>query len=315
VRALPTLLLAGCALIGAARADEAPPARTPLPSLDACLLHLGADSAQSADKVRTRCPDLQLSLQQSDLALQLPENWPQRLDRSAISDLNWLEWRYQPPPLGSAPSSASLYVIAQALHTQADHVSWWQDFKDWLRDLLLPTTQPSTPWLARWLSKLSVPAWAASSITYLLLGAVVVMAAWIVRREVLAAGLRAASARRAARSGPGAPAGVAGAGLDLAMIDAAPLYQQPSLLLQLLVQTLTRRGRLPDERSLTHRELGVHGVFDDAEQRARFVRLTQLAERLLYGPESAAAGESARSIDVSVSDARRLYTQLRGAVR
>ncbi|HEY3731093.1 MAG TPA: hypothetical protein VGL28_07500 [Steroidobacteraceae bacterium] len=321
MRPLPTLLLAGCALISAAHADEAAVARSPeraRASLDACLLHLGGAGTQSVEQVRKLCPDLESSLQQSDLAMQLPQDWQQRLDHTAVSDLRWLAWRYQPPAPASAPATATLYAVAHALHMHSDRVSFWQGFKNWLRDLLFPASQPGAPWLAGWLSKMSVPSWAARSITYLLLGAALVVAVWIVRREVLAAGVRSGVGRRAARSGPGSASASAGAPLDLASIDAAPLRQQPSMLLQLLVATLARSGRLPDERSLTHRELGVRGVFDDSDQRSRFVRLAQLAEALLYGPGQSTVGAAAPAIELSVSDARLLYSQLsaaRGAAR
>jgi hypothetical protein len=302
MRCLPTLLLAGCVLLGAARADDLSAA------FDDCLARLGSAPGQGVEQVRRLCPDLEWAIQQLPLAQQLPERWQARLDRSAILDLRALQSRYGSPPPSSAPSVATLQRVVHGLQTAPDQVSLWQSFKDWLRDLLLPQSQPGPPWLAGWLPHLSVPSWLARSITYLLLGAVIVIAGWILRRELLAAALGGGRSRRGARFGHDVAAEVPGAALDLSSIDAAPLQQQPALLLRLLVQTLAHSGRLTDERSLTHRELGLRGVFDHAEQRSTFVRLAQLAERLLYGP--AAAEPAAAPIEPSVNDARRLYGQL-----
>ncbi|MFI4867644.1 MAG: hypothetical protein ACHQDB_11190, partial [Steroidobacterales bacterium] len=81
-------------------------------------------------------------------------------------------------------------------------------------------------------------------------------------------------------------------------------------LLRLLVQALLQSGRLRGERSLTHRELGVRGAFDDPEQQLRFVRISLLAERLLYGAGVAISATAQPQIDQALTDGRQLYAQL-----
>jgi hypothetical protein len=283
--------------------------------LDDCLARLAPPAAPAAKapsgigELRLICPDLEHAIVDSDLNDQLPENWQQRLNRSAIADLSWQLHRYQSRSASAAPRVPTLYQVAHTLNQPQPRHGWWQDFKDWLRQALFTRTSPAPAFLNRWWSRLSPSQLLMRSILYGLLGAIIVMALWIVRRELQAARAGAGTAKRGLqRSSQLSPAAGAPAVAD---IDRAPLRERPALLLRLLVQALLQSGRLRGERSLTHRELGIRGTFDDAEQQLRFVRISLLAERLLYGAGVAAISATAQpQIDQALTDGRQLYAQL-----
>ena len=326
MRALPPpILLAACALFaGPLSADTA----ASIQSLDNCLdtLTLNEVYAPAAvnsrqapkgiDRLRPLCPDLEHALIDSEIRDQLPEHWQDSLDRNGISDLSWMMRRYQSNSLSAAPRVPTLYQVARTLNQPQPRHTWWQDFKHWLRQLLFTPASPGSSMLTRWLSDLSLPLplLLLRSILYGLLAAVLVMALWIVRRELKAAGAGAATAKRAAQRAPQLPSLAAAKSLNPDDIDSVPLREQPALLLRLLVQALLQSGRLRNERSLTHRELGVRSAFDDQEQQLKFERIALLAERLLYGPNAAAASAgSPPQIDHALTDGRQLYAQLLGS--
>jgi hypothetical protein len=65
-------------------------------------------------------------------------------------------------------------------------------------------------------------------------------------------------------------------------------------------------GVLSGERSLTHGELVAHAAFSDPDNRQRFARVSQLAERTVYG-YGPADGEQIRTV---VAAGRSLLQQL-----
>jgi hypothetical protein len=325
VRALPPpISLAACALFAGPMfvgplfaGPQMVGAVSTIQILDDCLARLtpeaapGAKAPSGIGELRLVCPDLEHAIVDSDLSDQLPENWQQRLNRSAIADLSWQLHRYQSRSSSTAPRVVTLYQVAHSLNQPQPRHGWWQDVKDWLRQLLFTRSSPAASFLSRWWSQLSPSQLLLRSILYGLLGAIIVMALWIVRRELQAARAGAGAAKRALQRSAQLPPAAAATTPALADIDRAALREQPALLLRLLVQALLQSGRLRGERSLTHRELGVRGAFDDPEQQLRFVRISLLAERLLYGASVAAISATTQpQIDDALTDGRQLYVQL-----
>jgi hypothetical protein len=326
---LPPIALAACALSsGSLWADTA----STLRSLDECLAKLGPEVSQAApgshpspapagvEELRLLCPDIEQVIIDAGLSTQLPDSWRQWLDRSNIEDLSRLLRRYQSTPPSAAPGVPALYQAARTLNLPVPPHGWWQEFKDWLRQWLSSPESADPSWLNRWLSRISLPRLLMQSLLYVLMGVILVTTLWIVWRELKVS-------RRGARAGSGAasrlpPLPQRTPALSLDEIERAPLAEQPALLLRLLVQALLQSGRLSNDRALTHRELGARSGFDDSEQHDRFVRISLLAERLLYGPAGAAASataaaasatapeSSARSqVDQALADGRGLYAQ------
>ena len=260
------------------------------------------------------CPDLEQALVDLGVADQLNADWRQKINRTGIKQLAQLVQRYQAQPRGGAPDIATLPQVMQALHLRQAPRSWWQQFKEWLQSWLREPNRQNLDWLDRLLLHLKLPPTLTRVFGYATIAAVLAMALWMVWRELKAAG---ALAPRVARERAVAPRRVTltrEIGSDLPDLEALPLWQRPAALLAALVAALRQSGRLGVERALTHRELGERGVFDDAAQRARFQRISLLAERQLYGadavqPSAAAAPQLAQVL----ADGVALHGQLRAA--
>ena len=327
---LPAIALAACALwVGPLWADTT----STLRSLDDCLARLAPEASRAAqlsqtarglqplpapagvEELRPLCPDIEQAIIDGGLSSQLPDRWQQWLDRSSIEDLSRLLRRYQSTQPSAAPGVPALYQVARTLNAAVPPHGWWQDFKDWLRQWLSAPESADPSWLNRWLSRVSLPQLLMQSLLYILITGILIATLWIVWRELrlARAGARSGSGE-VSRSSP-LPADVPRLSLD--EIERAPLAEQPALLLRLLVQALLQSGRLSNDRALTHRELGVRSGFDDSEQHDRFVRISLLAERLLYGPTAATAATSAAAteggaraqLDQALADGRGLYAQ------
>jgi len=129
------------------------------------------------------------------------------------------------------------------------------------------------------MSKLSSASGVLTVLTYVLVALVIGGAFAYLVIEMRSSGLFA----RASSSKIAAGESFAGEGPAEDQLARAPVFDQPALLLGLLVRRLKRAGRLSAERHLTHRELTRAAALDDPGQRGRLGRLTHVAEELLYG--------------------------------
>jgi hypothetical protein len=275
-----------------------------------------------------RCPQLSQALSDLGFTRQL-STWNGRLDRGAVADLLRAARRYEAGMPSGAPALALLPIALARLQVPAPPPrSWWQRLKEQLREWFEQPGGSGSDWLQQWLSRLSIPLLVQRLILYGTTAAVLIMAAWLIARELRTARLtprrptrRVGGAARVAQERPRP--------LTLADIDGAPPAERSIVLLRLLVQALLQSGRLSAERALTYRELSARGVFDDAAQRERFARLARIAERDRYGtrPEvlagSAAAPAAAAPVAAapgpaaalavtgeSLGEGRALYQQL-----
>lgn len=185
-------------------------------------------------------------------------------------------------------------------------LTWFERFKRWLRNLMDRQESNSDSWLSRMFDKYTLSETARNILFYGSVGLVVLLAVAVIVNEVRVArkGRRKKDRKQAAEAAFGEV--LAGRTLDL---DGASRSERPSILLQMLVATLVKTGRLKAERSLTHHELTVRAKFDDSAQRENFRRVAQLAERVVYGGDDAPA-----ELDEVVQAGRALHSQLSGAV-
>jgi hypothetical protein len=259
--------------------------RTALETIEDCQQR-SSQATDPFDPVQ-RCPDLIDAVEALGLDQQLQRNWRSHLDATALGGLHELLQRYRSVgarAASTAPDLARLPLALRSLNASAPtHRSWWQRFERWLEQLLSPQTRGNNAWLAQLLSGLSIPRLVQELLLYLSIAALLAMAAWIIWRELEAAGLlsRHKRSERTGRS-DGAPAPRA-AELAFEDLQQAPAGERCVWLLRLLVQGLRRSGRLSRESTLTYRELAARPMFDDLQQRARFERLALLAERQRYG--------------------------------
>jgi hypothetical protein len=279
-----------------------PLAGSPQDILGACVARL-ADDARA--DVLKRCPQVPAALRSLGFIELLSRDWQQRLNRSSLQDLLDLSRRYRGPQLSAPPSQATLPPILQDLRRdQAPH-SWWQSFKERLRRWLQLPSASGAPWLVQLLS--AMPPAAVRVMLYVTTVAVVVMALWMVWRELLAAGVLD---RRRGTGQPGAPVsnGVVAPTAELALVDVdtAPPGQRAAVLLRLLLQAMRRAGRVHAERGLSCRELSERASFDNSGQRQRFASVARWAERERYA-EDAGQIEPASVL----AQGRELYAELR----
>jgi hypothetical protein len=272
--------LLSASLFGTAAAQRATPApdanAVATAAVQTCIERInGARVGLSA--VEQRCPDLPAALRAAGI-------WPLLIDssRTLFDDTSL---RQLPnmihPAMGPAPSVAVLGPILRSLHpTAAVPQSWWRRFLDWLVAHLLPKrdSNSAASWLTGFLRLLPKLQWLWTAIiwgTCIVLPICVVV---IVLREVRAMG-------GPSIDDPATAAETAAAGRvesRLALLRRAPLAQRPAPLFAMLIARLVAAGRLPPDRSLTHREVARAARLDDLEQRRLIESLARLSERQLY---------------------------------
>jgi hypothetical protein len=267
-------------------------------------------------QLETLCPGLTKALADLDVTPQVGEEWLGRLDLQAIQQLVQLRRNYQGAPRSEAPRVESIASVASTLHVQDMPRSWWERFKSWLRSLLRQDEAPASAdigWLERLLSHLKLKPWVGQAIGYTTIGLVIALALWVLWREFRQAKVFTRHRRTVSRIGrtEWAPPALA-AEVRAADLEQLPLWERPSVLLQLLVQALQQTDRLSLERALTFRELSERAKLDDDLQRTRFERIARLAERQRYGARSQSPSPgSDEQLRESLADGLSLYAQLR----
>lgn len=274
-----------------------------LDTLDACAAQ-AAEKTRGAAALEAQCPGLGSALLELGLADALPERWRDTLDRGAVADLAHLAHRYRNESTGAVPDTGALGAVLEQLEKERirPNRSWWTAFKDWLRSWFASRDGGSISLMERVMNGLLAYVDVIMVITYLVLGIVVVATVWFIIRELRLAGwlLR----RRAPDTAVVAAA--VEAEPEPRDLDIAAPRDQPALLLRLLVARLRANGQLPQERSLTHRELVSRGTFTDGDSRVCFERVSRLAERVMYGTGEA----NPQQAEAVIGDGRRLLQRL-----
>ena len=278
-RALPALLLAlTCAPALA---------RDAVSALDACIAQLPPGLEAGYERIAARCPELTPALAQSPWAAWLPRDWDKEgnnLSAAGLKELRVLIARESRRGAGAdvpqpAHLAAVLATLAPAPHGQR---SWWERFKGWLHEMLSVRESSTRPgWVARVLDALRTRAGFVRIVSLGALAVVALLAGTMVVSELRAAGLLRLG-RRPKAAGGGAVSAGAGAGAELATIEAASPAERPRLLLGLIAARLAELERLPPARALTVRELLRAAQLGDASDRARLADLAQVSEQLRF---------------------------------
>lgn len=291
--ALGALLLCGVAVAGA-------------PELLQDCAARAAPEVRGIGELEAACPGVADALLETGLVAGLPQRWRETLAPEALRDLGLLADRYTDAPVRAVPDAGAMRAILDQLASEqvAPEPSWWSMLLDRLKSWLARQASGSSGWLERTLEQLARSADLITALTYVLVALVIAAAAWIIVNEVRVAG--ALSRRREAGASRAVPASSSMAQPDISDLDALALRDQPAMLLRLLVARLMARGLLRAERNLTHRELVSHNTIAVPQQRTCFARVTQFAERQVYGH-----GEPDESqLGPVVADGRELLRQL-----
>lgn len=277
--------------------------------LDECIESVEADVVGMA-ALEAECPGLEQALVDLGLDPFIADWQRDTIGVYGLTTLRSVQQRYSELPGDrTAVPVDSLQSILEELKQppQTEQpLTWFERLKRRLRDLLGKQESATDSWLSRWFEERRLSETARNILFYGSMILVVLLALAVIVNEVRVARKGRRKRDRTRVSSAARASGAAlGESLDL---DAAARSERPSILLQMLVATLVKAGRLQAERSLTHRELTTRAKFDDSAQRESFRRVAQLAERIVYGGDEAPA-----ELDEVVQAGRALHSQLTGA--
>jgi hypothetical protein len=299
--AWPALLLSAMPLYGTAVAQNAPPAGAaldPKAAIQACLDRIQGGET-GLPKVEERCPELPPALQAAGIRPLIIDSSRDRFDRNSLLRLSALTHAAH----GPMPSVATLAPILRQLHgTAAPSRSWWRRLWEWVLERFA-NRQPGNaadPWWSGILRSLTRARWLLTAVVWITIISLPIAVLVIVVREVRAIGKRSTDEPLAAGE-----QGVSSR-LDsqLALLRRAPLGQRPAQLFAMLVARLVAVGRLPPDRSLTHREVVRKVLLEDAEQFQLIESLARLSERQLYS----AVGATPAGLEELLARGEDLYT-------
>lgn len=250
-----------------------------------CRAAVAPDEEREFDLVAANCPQLLDIIEDSNWSAAMPPDWQDTLTVYELDGLGWFDTLYDGRAGGNAPAAGALDRIVEELGDQAsppDARSLWERFTDWLRELGGEREPEAPGWLSRWLSEVDIPT-RAIEITFWVLTAIIIVAAIaVVVIEVRAS--RGASGRfeqRAADAGGDGP--FARPPPTVQDLERAAAEDQPSILLELLLDKLERRGMAQRRPSITHREVrGIAANLHDEDGRA-LAAVSSSAERIRFG--------------------------------
>lgn len=279
--------------------------------IDSCMSRLDPQVDVGYDRIAARCPDLARTLEQSGFAQWLPLGWKEsrnNLSAGSLAELRTVvERELETRASARTPRVERLGAILATLAEQrAQGTGTWSRFKQWLRDLLERRERTEEEgWFDRMVSRVGISDAIVEVVTYIALGAMVVLAILVVLNELGAAGLL----RRRARGRPGDEETAAlslRAPPTFGEIERAPLPERPRMLLELVSAKLTALRRLPPAGALTVHELARSAELQEALDRERLIALAQATERARYAerpvpaPVLEAAFEHGRALLQSV---------------
>lgn len=284
-------------------------AQDALAALDECIPKLDKRLDVGYERVAARCPGLADALERSGWAAWLPAGWKEsRNDLSAgsLAELRAVvarELSTQPP--ASVPSVDRLNEILTHLGATAQQrSSLWARIKKWVRSLLERRAQSEDGWLNRMISRVGLPQTVIELITWIAMGAVIVLAGLIVLNELRAAGWVRVRRIRQTSHTPLEPS--SSLRPTWADVERAGFAEKPRVLLNVISAKLMDLGKLPPAGAFTVREIVRAADLREPAQKEHLRELALAAERARF----AQGGVSPATADAAVVHARELLTAL-----
>ena len=296
-------LLVLVAPLQAAESDSRSAARN---AIDQCTPRLDTQVDVGFDRIAARCPGLAQALEQSGVEQWLPRGWKEtrnNLSAGGLTELRSLVDReLATHATARKPRAEKLGEVLAGLGAQrrASNGTWMR-FRKWLRELLERRDREDREgWFDHMVHKVGLPDAIGEILTYVSLGAMVLLAFIVVLNELRAAGLLGRRARAADEHDANLPA--ARRVPTLGEIEHAAARERPRLLLELIAWKLTTMRRLPPASAMTVRELSRSANLEVAQDRERLVTLATTAERARY----AESGVPADALDSAYARGREL---------
>jgi len=269
--------------------------------LDRCLnaLDTGAEPLPPYRRliVEEVCPGLAQAVSELPAAESLSQPLDLQTTPNQLRDLRALLGSIRSPPanLERFDFAALPELLARTLQVEPKPpVSWWQRLKDWLAQKLRGSGEPDYRWLTEFLKSLDPPEWLADLILRTSVAVILLLALAIVVNELRAANLsswlqRRSRTQRASR----VPATAGASRLAWKDVTNLPPGQQPAALLRLVLQELIERGLLPDDQSLTNREMLAQLGAAARTHATSFAELAAAADAVLFGNREVVAAQLA----------------------
>lgn len=271
------------------------------PRLDRCLgtLDAGAEPVPPYRRLILEevCPGLARAVATWPAAGSLSQPLELQTTPNQLRDLRALLGSFRRPPagVGRFDFAALPELLARTLQVEpTPPVSWWQRFKDWLAQKLRGSSESEYRWLSEFLKSLDPPEWLADLVLRASVAVVLLLALAVVVNELRAANPRSWLQRRSRRQRAGSVSAAIGAArLAWKDVTSLPPGQQPAALLRLVLQELIARGLLPDDQSLTNRELLARLGAAARAHAAAFSELAAASDAVLFGNRMVAAAQLA----------------------
>ena len=288
-RLLCAVVLALVAPLQAAEPDSLAAARK---AIDDCTPRLDAQVDVGYDRIAVRCPGLANALERSGVEQWLPQGWKEirnNLSVGSLTELRSLIGRELAAHASERkPRVEKLNEVLAGLgDQQRPSNGTWLRFKRWLRGLLEHRDREDhEDWFDRMVHRVGLSDAVGEVITYVSLGAMVLLALIVVLNELRAAGLLGHRARDAADERD-AELATSRSIPTVGEIERAPLIERPRLLLELIAARLTAIRRLPPAGAMTVRELSHSVNLEATQDRERLACLASTAERARYAEDGA----------------------------
>jgi hypothetical protein len=281
--------------------------------VEACRARLDARTDVGIERIQKRCPDLLPSLASAPWRDLVPRTLRERREELSAESLRALVELVRgadAQPAGRAPDVAQLAPVLAELGAHGQEgVTRWERFKRWLKELRSGRKDDEEGLLARWSRELSTSEGVARIISYVGYALLAALALYVIAAELRAAGLFDARRRATARNGPEARWRRR---LMLADVTAAPLAEQPGMLLRLLGEALTRAHRLPAADGLTAEAIARRAQLDAETDRAGLAHVARTSDEIRYGGRVPPEEDLRATVEQAKSLLAR-FARLRGA--
>lgn len=253
--------------------------------IDAQFEHSSTPDSYSEIDLAAACPDLLRSLADSDWLERTAFDNYHSPSLAQLADLRYflLGSLSEPQPGEALDFSRLESILTETLDTDKHDQgqNWWERLLSWLRQRHKDRDDVDLLWLEEWLDKFSLTEATAELLLYSITFILILLAVGLVINEVRLARQGRALFHSRDTTQSGAVAAAAESAATLA--DAQQTAHTAPELLNVCIEYLIHRQRLPQAHSKTNREYLLHLTRNGDSAATGFEQLLQQAECILYG--------------------------------